>query len=341
MDIQEIKNFAKNKIEADDLAKQVRRRIKETAWEKQNQREGFSETFKPLISQFEKPGDSKKENIFTQNQEMLRNQLALTEGLRANQLALTESLKDNQLALMEGLNKYGSLYGEKKDDDYDDYDNYDPFYDFASTKKQIGKDDTDDSSETDDTLVGDDDDYNSQEKKEGKVNFVFDVENNFNENDRKILKRNGYGEPKDILKFNDDQLADRLYEVSENIKRSRGEIAGKERKKDKNTYEEDYIKYLRDKQQTMMKYEKTLKDFTVGRAKYIKDPKKTGEGIINRHFFSPQELLKRFELLSGSLAAGNNGVLHEYIQIAHRLKDLGIVSNNQLNSLLRNYLNIR
>ena len=37
MDIQEIKNFAKNKIESDDLAKQVRRRIKETTWEEQNQ----------------------------------------------------------------------------------------------------------------------------------------------------------------------------------------------------------------------------------------------------------------------------------------------------------------
>ena len=84
MDIQEIKNFAKNKIEADDLAKQVRRRIKETAWEKQNWREGFSETFKPIISQFEKPENPKAKNIFTQNQEMLRNQLALAEGLRDN-----------------------------------------------------------------------------------------------------------------------------------------------------------------------------------------------------------------------------------------------------------------
>ena len=84
MDIQEIKNFAKNKIEADDLAKQVRRRIKETAWEKQNRREGFSETFKPIISQFEKPENPKAKNIFTQNQEMLRNQLALAEGLRDN-----------------------------------------------------------------------------------------------------------------------------------------------------------------------------------------------------------------------------------------------------------------
>ena len=81
MDIQEIINYSKNKIEADNLAKQVRRRIKETAWEKQNRREGFSERFKPLISQFEKPEDSKKKNIFTQNQEMLRNQLHLQKVL--------------------------------------------------------------------------------------------------------------------------------------------------------------------------------------------------------------------------------------------------------------------
>ena len=74
--------YSKNKIEADDLTKQVRQRIKETAWEKQNRREGFTETFKPLISQFEKPEDIEKENIFTQNQKMLQNQLALTEGLK-------------------------------------------------------------------------------------------------------------------------------------------------------------------------------------------------------------------------------------------------------------------
>ena len=104
MDIQEIKNFVTNKIESDDLAKQVRRRIKETAWEKQNKREGFSETFKPLVSQFEKPEDPKTKNIFTQNQEMLRNQLALTEGLRANQQAITQGFNQfERLADMKGL----------------------------------------------------------------------------------------------------------------------------------------------------------------------------------------------------------------------------------------------
>ena len=66
-----------------------------------------------------------------------------------------------------------------------------------------------------------------------------------------------------------------------------------------------------------------------------------GKGIINgsgiMKYFPPQELLKRFELLGGSLAAGNNGVLHEYIQIAHRLRDLGVVTNNQLNKLLKSF----
>ena len=90
MDINEIKTWAKNKIESDDLTKQVRSRIKETTWERQNQREGFRESFKPLISQFEKPEDTKTSNIYTQNQEMLLNQLALTEGLRANQRAITQ-----------------------------------------------------------------------------------------------------------------------------------------------------------------------------------------------------------------------------------------------------------
>ena len=63
-----------------------------------------------------------------------------------------------------------------------------------------------------------------------------------------------------------------------------------------------------------------------------------GRGIM---YFSPQELLKRLELLGGSLAAGNNGVIPEYIQIAHRLRGLGIVTNNQLNTILKKYINIR
>ena len=118
MDIEEIKKYAKNKIEAGELTKQVRRQIKETAWEKQNQREGFTETFKPLISQFEKPEDPKTKNIFTQNQEMLRNQLALTEGLKDNQKAITQGFSQfERLADMRELPQ-----GENKDEIDQDLD---------------------------------------------------------------------------------------------------------------------------------------------------------------------------------------------------------------------------
>ena len=90
----------------------MRKRIKDTAWEKQNKREGFRESFQPLISQFEKPDDDETRNIFTQNQEMLKNQLALTEGIKANQRAITQGF--NQLERLADMKKLPE--GEKEDE---------------------------------------------------------------------------------------------------------------------------------------------------------------------------------------------------------------------------------
>ena len=89
----------------------MRKRIKETAWEKQNQREGFRESFQTLISQFEKPEDDETRNIFTQNQEMLKNQLGLTEGIKANQRAITQGF--NQLEWLADMKELPE--GEKED----------------------------------------------------------------------------------------------------------------------------------------------------------------------------------------------------------------------------------
>ena len=77
MDIEEAKNFARNKIEADALVREVRDVIKTTKWQKQDMREGFKETFKPLI----KSQDSIKKSIDEQ-------QNATIAQLKANQLAL-------------------------------------------------------------------------------------------------------------------------------------------------------------------------------------------------------------------------------------------------------------
>ena len=93
MDIQEYKKLARNKTEADDLTKQVRDVIKITKWQKQDAREGFKETFKPLI----KSQDSIKKSIDEQ-------QDATTAQLKKNQLALTsglEKINETNLRLAE------------------------------------------------------------------------------------------------------------------------------------------------------------------------------------------------------------------------------------------------
>ena len=289
MDIEEIKKYSKNKIEADDLIKQVRQRIKETTWEKQNLREGFTETFRPLISQFEDPGkDSKTQNIFTQNQKMLQNQLALTEGLKANQKAITDGFSQfERLADMRELPGVEAI--EDEEDDKDDQ-------------------------------------ARAPLPKEYKAPIVkLDLEKNFDKNDIATLGDFGYKRPNDFYASNIEDLQKELRDVNSDIKILTGQINGRKRTKNPT---EDYlaITLLKEEQKvTLMKYRNIMKD-------YFKSLEyKVGQGL----YFSPQELLHRFELLNGSLAAGNNGVLPEYIQIAHRLRDLGIITNNQLNTLLR------
>ena len=46
----------------------------------------------------------------------------------------------------------------------------------------------------------------------------------------------------------------------------------------------------------------------------------------------------RLELLGGSILAGNNGVKNKFSKIAHTLNKLGVLNNNQLNSLIKQYI---
>ena len=76
------------------MIRQVRDVIKTSKWQKQDMREGFKETFKPLI----KSQDSIKKSIDEQ-------QNATIAQLRANQLALTQGLNQNRLAITDGFDK--------------------------------------------------------------------------------------------------------------------------------------------------------------------------------------------------------------------------------------------
>ena len=64
--------------------------------------------------------------------------------------------------------------------------------------------------------------------------------------------------------------------------------------------------------------------------------KKIGAGVV--YYNNPADLLDRLELLGGSILAGNNGVKNEFSKIAHTLNKLGVLNNNQLNSLLKEYV---
>ncbi|CAH3192292.1 unnamed protein product [Porites evermanni] len=103
MDIEEYKKLARNKIEADALTQQVRDIIKITKWQKQDVREGFKETFKPLI----KSQDSIKKSIDEQQnatiEQLKKNQLALTSGL--------EKINETNLRLAE-MRELPALEGE-------------------------------------------------------------------------------------------------------------------------------------------------------------------------------------------------------------------------------------
>ena len=309
MDIQKIMNYSKNKIEADDLTKQVRRQIKETAWEKQNQREGFSETFKPLISQFEKPDDPKKKNIFTQNQEMLRNQLALTEGLRDNQRAIPQGFSQfERLADMKELPGVEAFEDEEEDEE-----------DETETEAQVPK-----------------------EKKSQAPIAKFNVEefnrklNNKEKQD--LLERSGYKHlPSYYFERDVEEISSLINDVNSDLKNVGDKISNNA------SIEKDGV-YSIAKAKREKPHLKTINNINIYNALSIystnlellcKFKKQSGSGMF---FTNPEELLKRFELLSGSLAAGNNGVLPEYIQLAHRLRDLGVITNNQLNKLLKGNL---
>ena len=58
---------------------------------------------------------------------------------------------------------------------------------------------------------------------------------------------------------------------------------------------------------------------------------KIGSRVV--YYNNINDLLDRLELLGGSILAVNNSVQSEFSQIAHTLKKLGSIDNNQLSAL--------
>ena len=94
MDLEETKKIIRNKITADEAAREVRSHIKSYIHEKQNLREGFTETFKPLIE----TSKAVKTSIDTQQNKLIKQ-------LQKNQLALTQGFEGNRKAITSGFDK--------------------------------------------------------------------------------------------------------------------------------------------------------------------------------------------------------------------------------------------
>ena len=123
MDLEETKKIIRNKITADEAAREVRSQIKSYIHENQNLREGFTETFKPLIE----TSEAVKTSIDTQQNKLIKqlqdNQLALTEGLNKNRLAITsgfDKMDEVKKWDLQQLPGYGAIEEPEEDDEEDD-----------------------------------------------------------------------------------------------------------------------------------------------------------------------------------------------------------------------------
>ena len=151
MDLEETKKIIQNKIVADEAAREVRSHIKTYIHEKQNLREGFTETFKPLIETSEKV----KESIDTQQNKLIKqlqeNQLALTQGFEGNRKAITSGFDKMDLSQLPGYEeKLDAIEEPEKEDEETEEKygeepsfliSYNDIYRIQGREKKINQDD--------------------------------------------------------------------------------------------------------------------------------------------------------------------------------------------------------
>ena len=312
MDIEEYKKFVKDKIESETLTKKVRNIIKETEWQKQDMREGFKETFNPLI----KSQDSIKKSIDEQQNKTIAQ-------LKANQLALTQGLNQNKLAITEGFNKMDEV---KK-------------WDLAQLP---GFEAIEESKEDED----EDDLPSTSDKGSEKIaKFTPDDLNRYltNKEAQDILKINEYHKlPSDYLKEDISNINQVIDDVNIDLEDLNNKLKNTaDFLRDENGYFLAQPKSKKPREETL----NNIKNYNIlsiyatnlSNLKYYKTKSGSGMTIFNNTY----NLIKRLELLGASIIAGNNGAIQEFSQIAHLLKQMKVISNKQLNDLLKTYITIR
>ena len=365
MDLEETKKIIRNKITADEAAREVRSQIKTYIHEKQNLREGFTETFKPLIETSEKV----KESIDTQQNKLIKQ-------LQENQLALTVGFEGNRKAITSGFYKMDEV---KKWDieqlpGYEAIEEPEMEYEAADINKKMKLLDVriEKNLDTSDELI----DLANKAKEEGNENLY----NYFMKKEKELLREN-----RELKKEREglQEILDKESEVTVGKPKFTTVSYGKEQMdkylnnkesidllksyglKRPSEYKDKSLEEFQEAFEKGMEEASNLKISIENVAKFKKDsftgmflafPKaenareKTKELIKDHnileifsnnmrelrnykqltgtgifHFNNPQQLVNRLELLAGSIFAGNNSVKQEFSQIAHLLHQLKVI----------------
>ena len=375
MDLQRLKQISEAKIKAGILTKEVRDTLKEYKHNKQDLQQGLSETFKPIIKAQEETKqtiDAKQDKLIKQLQE---NQKAITSGLENIEMSaiqppqpkqpqqetklsigykpammkssyesnLDKGFNDDEIEIMMEyeLIPPSSLLKFIKDGKltFNDYD-----YKVGKVLKEIGR------------QKG----VLSRGKGKNKNEAKIDILNMKMEAVKKYRKRiqlipeglktlSGEGlhtQPKrNAYKINQyGQYGGLIIDIPKLMGQLRL-IASKDGQKvlDKKV-DFDTIDLLTKRFNSKKKYSDIAKMVFNELNQLSEIPihktsnkfKKIGSGVV--YFNNINDLLDRMELLGGSILAGNNSVKNEFSQIAHKLNQLGTISNKQLIELLKNYV---
>ena len=371
MNIEETKKIIQNKIQADEAAREVRSQIKTYIHEKQNAREGFTETFKPLIETSEKV----KESVDTQQNKLIKqlqeNQLALTQGFEGNRLAITSGFDKmdedkkmgfEQIPDLEAIEEPEMEEEEEEEDkepklirkismkDYiknieRDIDIYSKLAKHAEEKGN--KEIKDNLLEKINKLEEKISKYRKEMEKKPKDEKIFFDDSDINKYlvptfSQDILKEYGLQLPSTYKYLSLDEFDKVLEKGMNDLTELKKKI--KNVSEEKSDYLTKYMLAFPSKKASKPKSIENIKKhnvlqmffYNMLKLRELIEGRKTGSGII--HFNNPQQLVSRLKLLAGSIIAGNNGVKQEFSQIAHLLHQLKIISKKTLNDLLKKYI---
>ena len=376
MNLEETKKIIENKIEAEALTKQVRKEIKSYIDQKQNVREGFKETFQPLIAS----QDAVKTSIDNQQNKLI-------EQLQENQLALTEGLNKNRLAITQGFDKIDEVKkwdlqqlpgfeaieepGMKETEEILSEPGY--WISNNDLKLLLGGDESDFTPE--DEEIGKIAKEHYDEMSQNKLNIdKCGIKVNLDDPKNpilKVVKRDYREELKEgVVTFDDSDLNKGLLnkkfdDILKELKLPLPSRIKNRKLEDIKLFQNnaevhlDFFRNLlsnkaifytekgvnkakaksRNPQkdtERQIDYYNVLGNYIINISKLENYAEKTGQAII--HFNNPLQLLDRLELLAGSLNAGNNGVIQEFSQITHLLHQLKVITKKQLNDLMKKYI---